>query len=198
MKFERTQLVDARVVELEPLEDERGYFARAWCDREFALAGIDMTVAQINLSGTARKGTIRGMHFQLPPAPEAKFIRCIRGSILDVIVDIRPDSPTYLEWQSFELSHENRRALYAPTGFAHGFQSLSDDVELIYLTSAPYTPDCERGIRFDDPALGIEWPLEPTVVSAKDRSWPDYEEFSSLRGLVSGAGSHVVQEGLPK
>ena len=184
MIFQQTQLVDARLVELQPRVDERGFFARAWCSREFAEAGLDMQVAQINLSGSKERGTLRGLHYQLPPAAEAKFVRCIQGTILDVIVDIRPDSPTYLKWQGFELSAENRMALYVPHGFAHGFQSLTDDVELIYLASAFYSPELERGVRFDDPAVAVEWPMEPTVLSEKDGSWPDYSPSDALRGLV--------------
>jgi len=187
--FHETELADVRLIDLEPHGDDRGFFARAWCRQELEDAGLDTSFAQANMSGSAQMGTIRGLHFQRPPFSEVKLVRCVRGAILDVIVDIRKGSPTYLEWGGFELSAENRRALYVPKGFAHGFQSLTDKVELYYQVSQAYEPDYEFGLRYDDPALGIEWPRSTTVMSDKDRSWPDYTadvDFGFRYGTVQG------------
>jgi len=167
-----TELADACLVDLELRGDERGFFARAWCAREFEAAGLPTNLAQANMSGSGTRGTIRGLHFQVEPAAETKFVRCVRGAILDVIVDLRRGSPSYMEWQGFELSEHNRTALFVPEGFAHGFQSLTDDVELYYMTTEFYTPEHERGLRWNDPVLGIDWPLEATVISDKDAAWP--------------------------
>lgn len=172
MIFTKTALEGATIVDLERHEDERGFFARAFCQREFADHGLEPRVAQANMSFSHQRGTMRGMHYQVPPASETKLVRCVRGAIHDVIVDVRPESPTYLEHVGVELSAENRRALFVPRGFAHGCVSLVDDTEILYLVSEFYAPGHERGLRHDDPALGIEWPIEVSVISDKDASWP--------------------------
>ena len=172
MIFHDTELKDARLIELKLLGDERGAFARTFSRDEFAEAGMASVYVQQNMSVSARAGTVRGMHFQRAPHTEAKLIRCLRGAILDVIVDLRADSPSYLRHQGFELSAENGRRLYVPRGFAHGFQTLTDDVEVSYLVSAAYAPSAEGGLRHDDPLLGIAWPMPATVISAKDAAWP--------------------------
>jgi len=171
VRFEETPLAGAFVIELEPHADDRGFFARAYCAREFEEHGLEPRVVQANLSYNRSKGTLRGMHYQAPPAGEAKLVRCIRGAIHDVIVDLRPDSPTYLQHVGVDLTAENRRALFVPALFAHGFQTLEDEVEVFYQVSEFYTPGAERGLRHDDPALGISWPLEVSEISDKDRSW---------------------------
>jgi dTDP-4-dehydrorhamnose 3,5-epimerase len=172
MIFHPTKLKGAFIVEMEPRSDHRGYFGRAYCAKEFAAHGIEPRVVQANMSGTLQKGTVRGMHYQLAPASEPKFIRCVRGAIYDVIIDMRADSPTYLEHVGVELTAANRRAIYVPDLFAHGHQALVDDVEIFYLVGEFYTPGCEQGVRFDDPRVGIQWPLPVTVVSEKDTGWP--------------------------
>lgn len=171
MIFRETRLPGAYVVELDRKEDPRGFFARGFCEKEFAERGLHTRMVQANFSYSARRGTIRGMHYQVPPASEPKLVRCIRGAVWDVIVDMRPGSPTYLRHFAIELSAQNRKALYIPDMFAHGNQALTDDVELFYQVGEFYTPGCERGARFDDPALGIEWPLPPTCISEKDAAW---------------------------
>ncbi len=172
MVFHETKLKGAFVVELDKKEDDRGFFARAFCAREFEDHGLRPQVVQANMSYNHLKGTVRGMHYQVAPASEPKFIRCISGAIWDVIIDMRPDSPTYLQHVGVELSAANRRAIYVPDMFAHGNQALTDGAELLYLVGEFYTPGCERGVRFDDPAIGIEWPLPVTVISEKDSAWP--------------------------
>ena len=172
MIFHETELQGAFIVELDRMEDDRGFFARAFCAKEFEEHGIASQMVQANMSFSSRKGTLRGMHYQMPPAREPKFIRCVRGAIWDVIIDMRPDSPTYLKHIGVELSEDNRRAIYVPDMFAHGNQALTDDVELFYLVGEFYTPGCERGVRHDDPAIGIEWPEPVTVISEKDQNWP--------------------------
>ncbi len=175
MRFTETDLPGAFVLELEPHADERGFFARAWCEREFAERGLETHVSQCNVSFNARRGTLRGLHFQAPPHAEAKLVRCIRGAVHDVIVDLRPSSPTFRRWIAVELSAENRRALYIPKGFAHGFQTLVDETELFYQHSEPHAPGFERGVRWNDPAFAIEWPFaESPILSEKDRAWPDF------------------------
>lgn len=172
MIFHETELGGAFLIELEPHRDARGSFARTWCAREFAEMGIDMTVAQANTAVTRKPGTLRGLHYQLPPHGEAKLIRVVRGGIYDVIVDLRPDSATYGAWAGFELSADEPRLLYVPERFAHGYLTLEPDTEVSYQVSHPYSPGAERGIRYDDPRLGIRWPRTPAVLSDKDRSWP--------------------------
>ncbi len=169
-----TRLADARLVELEPQHDERGFFARIWCAREFKAHGIATAIVQESLSYNRRAGTLRGLHYQKPPHAEAKIVRCVRGAIFDVIVDIRPGSPTHGRWEGFRLDAENRRALYVPEGFAHGFQSLVDDTEVLYQISAFHAPEAQAGFRGDDPAFAISWPLPISVISARDRAWPDF------------------------
>lgn len=172
MIFHETTLKDAWLIELEPRGDARGFFARTLCKEEFARHGLITDYVQQNMSFSAQRGTLRGMHFQKPPFGEAKLIRCVKGAIVDIIVDIRQDSPTYLKHQAFELTEDNRHQLYVPPGFAHAFQTVSDDVEVTYLVSSPYTPQLESGLRYDDPALGIQWPLPVTTISDKDAAWP--------------------------
>lgn len=174
MIFEQTALAGAYVVEFNKLLDDRGFFARSFCQREFSDQGLQHNVVQCNVSFNARRGTLRGMHYQASPSREAKLVRCTRGRIHDVIVDIRPDSPTRGQWQAFELTDRNHRSLYIPEGFAHGFQTLDDDCEVLYQMFDWYEPDLARGIRFDDPLLGIEWPLDVVVISEKDCSYPDF------------------------
>ena len=176
MEFHSTELRDAYLVQLEPARDNRGYFARTFCVTEFAAHGLESQYRQHSISFSARRGTLRGMHYQRDPHSEAKLVRCTQGVILDVIIDIRPDSPTYRRWQQFELSSVNGRQLYIPKGFAHGFQTLSNDVEVNYLISAPYKPELARGIRYDDPAFGISWPLSVTEISERDLHWPDFSQ----------------------
>jgi dTDP-4-dehydrorhamnose 3,5-epimerase len=176
MIFTDTPLKDAKLVELEQRGDDRGFFARLWCKHEFEANGIRMSVAQINTSSSRKRGTMRGMHYQVEPHGEAKLMRCVRGSIYDVVVDLRPNSPTYKRWFGVKLTSANRAMLYVPEHFAHGYLALEDDAEVVYLVSEFYAPGYERGVRHDDPAFGIEWPIEVEIVSDKDRSWPDYRE----------------------
>lgn len=175
MIFRETTLQDAYLVDPEKIEDERGSFARAWGQKEFEKQGLDVTFVQANLARSRRKGTLRGMHYQAPPHAEAKLVRCTHGAAFDVIIDLRPDSATYQGWFGVELSAENQRALYMPEGFAHGYQTLTDDTDLFYLVSAFYAPEAERGVRYDDPAFGIAWPQEVNVISEKDQRWADYD-----------------------
>ena len=188
MKFNETPLKGAYTIELEKRGDDRGFFARFYCTEEFGAQGLLGSVAQINNSLTGRKGTLRGMHYQLAPAAEIKLVRCIRGALYDVILDIRPDSPSFGKWFGATLSAENRTMMYVPKGFAHGFLTLEPDTEALYLVSDPYAPDLERGIRFDDPKFGIEWPMDPAEMSDKDRSWPDFDPdwhgTELLRGIA--------------
>ena len=176
MEFHSTKLHDAYLVELEPVHDSRGFFARTFCTEEFAGHGLEANFPQHSMSFSARKGTLRGMHYQREPGTEVKLVRCTRGAVLDVIIDIRPDSPTYRRWQEFELSSANSHQLYIPKGFAHGFQTLSDDTEVNYLISAPYKPELAHGIRYNDPAFAIGWPLSVTEISEKDLHWPDFSK----------------------
>jgi dTDP-4-dehydrorhamnose 3,5-epimerase len=172
MKFLSTKFLDAHLIQSEPQWDERGYFARTFCAEEFAQLGLESNFVQHSTSFSANKGTLRGMHYQEAPHSEVKLVRCLRGAIWDVIVDIRSTSPTFGCWQGFKLSASNGSALYIPKGFAHGFQALSDDVEVGYLISVPYSPSAARGVRYDDPTVGIQWPLAVSVISEKDRTWP--------------------------
>lgn len=172
MKFTETALEGAWIVDLERLEDERGFFARSFCRKELDQLGMNSDVVQANISFNTNKGTLRGMHFQVAPALETKLVRCIRGSIIDIVVDMRECSPTYRQHIAVELTAENRRALFVPAHFAHGFQTLEDNTEVMYLVSGFYTPDCERGLRFNDPVLNIQWPLPVDHLSDKDAQWP--------------------------
>ncbi len=174
MIFHATEITGAYVIDVEQRRDERGFFARAWCQREFAAHGLTAQVVQTNISYSKHRGTLRGMHFQRAPYAEAKLVRCTRGAIYDVIIDLRPDSPSYRRWIGVELSAATYRMLYVPEGCAHGFQTLVDDTEVTYQVSQFYTPDAEGGVRYNDAAFNIAWPLEVTVISDKDRQWPDY------------------------
>lgn len=176
MLFVETPLKGAFVIDLELRQDDRGYFARTFCVHEFEAHGLQPTVAQCNVSFNHRKGTLRGMHYQAPPAAETKLVRCTSGAIYDVIVDLRPESPTYLSHFGVELSAEKRRALYVPELFAHGYQTLTDGAEVAYQVGEFYTPGFERGLRYDDPALAIAWPLEVATISAKDAGWPLFQD----------------------
>lgn len=173
MRFIETALPGAYIVELEERADNRGFFARTFCVREFSELGLNTQIAQCNLSFNHRRGTVRGLHYQAEPAPEAKLIRCVAGAILQVLVDVRPGSPTYLQHVAVELSAANRRAVYLPELVAAGVQTLADNSEVLYQVSAFHTPEAERGMRYDDPALGISWPLPVSEISAKDAAWPD-------------------------
>jgi dTDP-4-dehydrorhamnose 3,5-epimerase len=172
MIFTETELKGVFVIRPELIEDERGFFSRTWAPEEFAGRGLNPVVAQCNISYNRRRGTVRGMHFQAAPHEEAKLVRCTRGAIYDVAVDLREDSPTYLKWTAVELNERNRLMFYIPEGFAHGYQTLEDDTELSYQVSEYYHPESARGLRWDDPALGIEWPLEVTIISDRDQQHP--------------------------
>lgn len=174
MRFRPTGLAGVRLIELEPASDERGFFARTFCVQEFAAQGLETGFVQHSISHTERAGSVRGMHFQKKPHEEVKLLRCIRGAIHDVLIDLRPDSPTYRRWEAYELTAENRRQLYVPAGLAHGFQTLLPDTEVAYLISAFYAPAAAAGIRHDDPAFAIAWPLPVADISPKDRAWPDW------------------------
>jgi dTDP-4-dehydrorhamnose 3,5-epimerase len=175
VQFNETKLAGAFLIDLERREDPRGFFARALCHKEMAEHGLVGEMVQCNVAFTHRKGTIRGLHYQVPPAAEVKMVRCIRGAILDVIVDLRPHSPTYLQHIGVELTAENRRQLYVPQGFSHGYQSLTDNAEVVYFVSAFHSPEYERGHRYDDPRVGISWAEPVSLVSAKDLNWPPLE-----------------------
>jgi len=172
--FAETKLRGAFIIEPERREDERGFFARVWCRKEFEARGLRTQVAQANISFSKEKGTLRGMHYQVAPDEESKLVRCTRGAIHDVMIDLRSDSATYMQWTGAELSAENRRMFYVPEGFAHGFLTLLDDTEVAYQVSQFYSPRSERGARYDDPAFRIEWPAEVRVISDKDKNWQDY------------------------
>ncbi len=174
MKFTETALADAFVIELEPMQDSRGFFARGWCSREFEQHGLAANIVQANVSFNHSAGTLRGMHYQVAPYEETKIVRCTSGALYDVIVDLRPDSATFGQWYGVELSAENRKMLYVPHGFAHGYQTLADSTEAFYQVSEFYAPGAEQGIRYDDTRFAIEWPLAVQVISEKDASWADY------------------------
>ena len=199
MIFTETRLPGAFIIDLERRSDERGFFARAFCQRELAALGLKPTIAQVNISFNYRRGTVRGLHFQYPPAAEVKRIRCTRGAIHDVIVDLRPESPTYLQHTAVELTADNRRALYVPERFAHGYQVLEDDTETTYEVGEFYTPAAEDGLLFDDPRLGIAWPLAVTDMSDKDRRWrpiaaaePALRQRMTLPSTVYGGPSSAA------
>lgn len=188
MKIRPTPIGGPAFVDLDELVDERGFFARSFCRDEFVAAGLEPAVAQCNISFNYLAGTLRGLHFQTADAPEAKLVRCTRGAIFDVIVDMRPDSDTLGHHVAVELTAENRRALYIPPLFAHAYQTLADDTEVQYQVSQPYTPNTERGLRYDDPLLDISWPMSPTLLSDKDRTWPLIGTTAGLVRLASAAG----------
>jgi dTDP-4-dehydrorhamnose 3,5-epimerase len=176
MKFISTGLDGAFVIEIEPIVDERGHFARAWCRREFEAAGIHVDFVQANIAVSKEKGTLRGMHYQRAPHAEVKLLRCVRGSIFDVMIDLRTNSPTFKKWFGIELTAANNKMVYVPEGFAHGYLTTVADTEVFYPVSAFYSPDAEGGVRWDDPAFGIQWPqIEHLIISEKDKHWPDFQ-----------------------
>jgi len=177
--FSETKLRGAFVIELERREDERGFFARAFCQNEFEEHGLKPVIAQANIGFNRKRGCVRGMHFQYPPAAETKTVRCTRGAVLDIIVDLRPESPTFLEHVEVELTADNHRAIYIPERFAHGYQTLADETETSYQVGEFYTPGVEGGLRYDDPALGLSWPLPVSVISEKDAGWALFSEVES-------------------
>ena len=174
MKFTHTHIPGVVVVDIEPLEDERGFFARSFCAEEFADQGLTTRFVQTNIAFNAGRGTLRGLHYQAAPKPEPKLVRCSRGALFDVAVDLRPESPAYGCWTGHELSAANRRALHIPEGCAHGLLTLEDDTEAFYLMGAAYDPACARGVRWNDPAFAIEWPFAPLVISERDAAYPDF------------------------
>ena len=175
MKFIPTPLAGAYTIELEKREDDRGFFARFFCEREFGEAGLETRFVQINNSLSRDKGTLRGMHYQLGAAAEVKLVRCVRGALWDTMIDLRPGSATFGQSFGAELSAENRREMYVPRGFAHGFLTLTEDAEAFYLVSAVYAPECERGVRWNDPCFAMRWPMDPLVISDKDAHQRDFD-----------------------
>lgn len=185
MRFLPTAIAGVFLVEQEPISDERGFFARTWSARELADRGLEPALAQCSLSFNRRRGTLRGLHYQAPPRAEVKIVRCTRGRLFDVAVDLRPDSPTFRAWVGAELTPDNGRALYIPRGFGHGFVTLEDESVVDYSISAEYAPELARGVRYDDPLFGIAWPLAPAVIAPRDRDYPDADlpRLEELRGL---------------
>ncbi len=181
MKFVESPIQGAYIIEPERREDERGFFARIFCRNEFAQAGLKTDMLQANTGFSRRGGTLRGLHFQIAPHAEVKVVRCTTGRMFDVIVDLRPDSPTWKQWFGLELSQDNHKMLYVPEGCAQGYITLADDTEMYYLTTEVYHPESASGVRYDDPEFGIEWPAAVEVISQQDKQWPDY----STRDLVS-------------
>lgn len=174
MNFVETAIVGVFVIDAERIEDERGFFARTFCREEFEAHGLNSDLVQCSISFNRRCGTLRGLHFQVPPHEEAKLVRCTRGAIFDVIVDLRRRSSTFMKWTSELLNESNRRMLYIPAGVAHGFQTLADNTEVFYQMSEVFSADCSRGVRWDDPAFAIDWPEAVTVISDRDLSFPDF------------------------
>jgi dTDP-4-dehydrorhamnose 3,5-epimerase len=172
MRFTSLPIAGATLVEAEPIKDDRGFFARVWCEEEFARQGLDARAAQANVGVSHRQGTLRGLHYQVAPDLEAKLVRCLRGAVWDVMVDLRPDSPTYRRWHGVELRGGDSRAVYVPPLCAHGYITLEDDTELWYQASVPFAPASARGVRYDDPSIGITWPRPALVISDRDRAWP--------------------------
>lgn len=184
MHFQETELRGAWLVELTPIRDERGFFSRTFCTQEFASHGLWTRFEQHSISYSRQKGTVRGLHFQRSPYAEVKIVSCQKGAIWDVIVDLRPESPTFGRWKSFEITEQNYKRLYIPRGFAHGFQSLVDEVEINYLISDTYVPEASAGYRYNDPAFNITWPLPPAAISGKDQSWPDFAAVNSTPAVA--------------
>lgn len=184
MLFTETRLSGAFVIEPQRLEDERGFFARTWCSQEFAEHGLTARVVQCNVSFNRIKGTLRGMHYQEKPHEEAKLVRCTAGAIYDVIVDLRPQSATYLEWIAVELTAQNRQMLYVPVGFAHGFQTLVGETEVFYQMSQFYVAESARGVRWNDPLFAIDWPPDDRTISERDRSYPDFQAPTFRKGAA--------------
>jgi dTDP-4-dehydrorhamnose 3,5-epimerase len=175
VNFTRVDIEGALLVTMEPFRDDRGWFARAWCEEEFRDQGIEMRAVQTNVSHNVRRGTIRGLHWQVEPHLEAKLLRCTAGAVYDVIADVRPTSPTFGSWQGFELAAGSEQLVFVPEGCAHGYQALQDGSEVTYSVSTPYAPGTERGVRWDDPSFDIRWPIADVIVSDKDASWPDFD-----------------------
>jgi dTDP-4-dehydrorhamnose 3,5-epimerase len=174
LRFLECEVEGGRLIELEPRRDERGHFARMWCEQELRAAGLEGAVSQVNVAFSPRAGTLRGLHFQRDPHAEVKIVRCVRGAVFDVMVDLRPQSPTFRRWFGAELRGDGLQMMYVPKGCAHGFLTLTDDSEVIYFASHPYAPAAATGLRYDDPAFGIRWPAEVKVISEADRSWPAF------------------------
>lgn len=194
MIFTETKLRGAFILDVERREDSRGFFARVFCQHEFEAHGLKPVIAQANIAYNRRKATVRGMHFQFPPAAETKLVRCTRGAILDIIVDLRPESPTYLQHIAVELSAENSRALYVPERFAHGYQALADDTETSYQVGEFYTPGSEGGLLYNDPKLGLKWPLPVGVISEKDQLWkPLSEQEDEMKRRMSAQPVEAVR-----
>ncbi len=178
MQFKETELLGAFVIEVEPHPDERGFFARTFCERELAEHGLPMRFPQCNLSRNTKRGTLRGMHYEAPPSAESKLVRCVAGAICDVIIDLRPKSPTFLRWISVTLTADNARALFVPAGFAHGFLTLADDTDVFYHMGDFFRPGSARGFRWNDPSISVAWPAEPSVISERDATYPDFDPGS--------------------
>lgn len=177
MIFTKTKLEGAYIIDIEKREDDRGFFARTFCVDEFEEHGIENKFVQANMSFNNKKGTLRGMHFQKSPYEEDKLVRCTKGALFDVIIDLRKDSPTYKQWIGVELTEESRRALFVPKGFAHGYITLEDNTEINYMVTQVYTPNADTGVRYNDPVFAIEWPIEPVIISEKDANHPNFEEI---------------------
>jgi dTDP-4-dehydrorhamnose 3,5-epimerase len=191
MIFDKTRLKGAYIIKLGQHEDERGYFARGWCRKEAMANGLISDMVQANISFNNKKGTLRGMHYQVAPFQEVKIVRCVRGAIFDVIIDMRPNSKTFKQWLAVELTQDNGLMLYVPEDFAHGFQTLTDAAEVNYLVSNYYNPEAERGVRFDDPAIGIAWPpVAGRIISNKDRSWPLFSATSAVANSAEGENDY--------
>jgi dTDP-4-dehydrorhamnose 3,5-epimerase len=174
VKFHETNLSGAFLIDIEPKEDHRGFFARSWCQQEFTHRGLNANLVQCNISFNHKQGTLRGMHYQRDPYPEAKLVRCTRGAIYDVMIDLRPTSPTFMHWDAAELTAKNHRMFYIPEGIAHGFQTLEDDTEVFYQMSEFFHPECSEGVRWNDPAFQIQWAIASPILSEKDQSYPDF------------------------
>ncbi len=188
MIFTETRLPGAYIIELEPIHDNRGFFSRVMCKREFDTFDLTTDFVQANITFSTEKGTLRGMHYQIRPHKEIKLVHCPRGAIYDVIIDMRPDSPTYLQWIATEISAENHKMIYIPGEFAHGYMTLAANTEVYYQVAQFYAPEYERGIRWDDPAFQIEWPeISEIIMSAKDKSWPDFIPEPNPNGRVHNA-----------
>jgi dTDP-4-dehydrorhamnose 3,5-epimerase len=181
MIFTETRLKGAYIIDIEPRQDHRGFFARTWCEKEFAVHGLNTNLVQINTTLSGKAGTLRGLHYQIAPYEEVKVVRCTRGALYDVIIDLRPDSRTYRQWIGVELTADNRRMVYVPEGFAHGSQTLTENTELCYQASQFFVPDAARGVRFNDPAFDIQWPLPINAISEADQNWPGYLSFEPVQ-----------------
>ena len=181
MNFLPTPLAGSYIIEIEPIADERGFFSRLWCRQEFQAVGLNMDFEQHSISYNWKRGTLRGMHYQIAPHEEVKLVRCSRGAIWDVILDLRPNSRTFCRWFAEELTADNHKTLYVPAGFAHGFQTLTDDAEVLYQITEPYHPESARGVRWDDAAFGIKWPLPNPILSVRDRQFLDFRAGEEVR-----------------